>query len=56
MTRCKSDPLNATKAPKSEIAAGNFAYKNINGHEFSFDADLTGGGADSSLVRINETD
>jgi hypothetical protein len=53
--RGKSEPLKASKALKSDVATGSFAYKNINGQEFSFDADLTGGGEKSALVRIDDT-
>ena len=47
--RSKSDRLKAGKASDS----GGVSYSHLSGQEFSFHADLTGGGQQSLLVRVD---
>ena len=51
MSRGKSDPLKVSKALKADPTRTNFGFCHLNGQDFSFDADLTGGGEKSMLVR-----
>jgi hypothetical protein len=48
--RGKSDPVKVSKLLKSDPSTTNFGFCHLNGQEFSFDADLNGGGEKSMLV------
>jgi hypothetical protein len=50
MIRGKSETLKVSKVLKGDPTRTNFGFLHQNGQEFSFDADLTGGGERSMLV------
>jgi hypothetical protein len=52
LVRGKSDPLKVRNALKADPAKMNFAFCHLSGQDFSFDADLTGGGEKSLLVCV----